>query len=434
MSCLLSSHGTLLCRDRNTGILLHRKLTASFDNVDLLEVDDASRLLCPNFGHYMRDDVSVLRLDLEQGPLAGWTVTRSADQRSLTLSRDGHWLMAQADTEALSRTADGTSEAAWFLPINLPDLAVVNDLLAGRWLVQSADTGMPQGGTLLSGFRLSVGTLAIDLRWNLPFDRSEWPHRLPVLRDGWRIDKLCRYRPLIYYTAFNAPAIMHQFALSLASLVTVGAYGGAIVVITDKPPGEIGALAPPGMREPLAVLPMAACDRFAAIGARLTISGWADAGQFQPLLYVDTDVVFDLPVAPMLWALARSDRISVPAEPKEKLASSVFVGSGLFRDDNCDPGGGAGLQLRDGGHPQPAGARPDLGPDRPDHVQPGRDGRPRGAALRRSGDRQLCPVSPGEGRYRPDEPLRPPGGRHRRADRQAGAGTLPLGCGGGGAG
>jgi hypothetical protein len=251
-----------------------------------------------------------------------------------------------ADTEAMTLTVDATLEAARFLPIDQPDQAVLADVLAGRWLVQPADAGTPpQSGTLMSGFRLSVGPLVIDLRWNLPFDRSEWPHRLPILRDGWRIDKLYRYRPLIYYAAFSAAAIMHQFALSLASLVTAGAYDGDIVVITDKPPGEIAALVPPGMRASLAVLPMAARDRFAAIGARLTIGGWADASRFQPLLYVDTDILFDLPVAPVLWALARSDRMSMPLEPKELLASSVFVGNGLFREDNCDPGTALGFNF-----------------------------------------------------------------------------------------
>jgi hypothetical protein len=183
-----------------------------------------------------------------------------------------------------------------------------------------------------------VGSLAIDLRWNLPFDRSEWPHRLPVLRDGWRIDQIYRYRPVIYYAAFGAAFVMQQFALSLTSLVTAGAYDGAILVMTDRTAAEIAALVPPGMQAPLVVLPMAACDKMAAMAARLTIGGWADGWRFQPLLYVDADILFDLPVAPMLWAIARSDQISAPAEPKEPLATSVFVGSDLLREDNCDPG------------------------------------------------------------------------------------------------
>jgi hypothetical protein len=81
----------------------------------------------------------------------------------------------------------------------------------------------------------------------------------------------------------------------------------------------------------------------AAMAARLTIAGWPDARDFQPLLYVDADVLFDLPVAPMLRAIARSDQICAPVEHKEPLATSIFVGSGLLRADDCDPGEALGF-------------------------------------------------------------------------------------------
>src|SRR6185312_8915394 len=99
-----------------------------------------------------------------------------------------------------------------FLPVSQADLAMLTDIVTQQWLVQSAGADMPpQSGSLVSGFKLLLGPQAVDLRWNLPFDRSEWPHRLPVLRDGWRIDLICRYRPLIYYSAFGPAAIMQQF-------------------------------------------------------------------------------------------------------------------------------------------------------------------------------------------------------------------------------
>ncbi|MFL5289089.1 MAG: hypothetical protein ACJ8AW_51090 [Rhodopila sp.] len=344
MNCLLSSYGTVVCRDRKTGALLHRPAITGLHEVDVLEIDDASRSLSANFGHFMRDDISALRVTMNRGFLAGWTITRSPDQRSLMLSRNGQWLTADAGTGAIGLTADGTLEAARFLPVSRPDLAVLTEIQTAQWLVQSADTGVPpQYGRLMPGFRLSVGGLDIDLRWNLPFDRSEWPHRLPVLLDGWRIDLICRYRPLIYYAACGSAAFMQQFALSLTSLVTVGDYDGAILVMTDKSAAEIATLVPPGMRATLVVLPTVACDKMAAMAARLTIAGWADAWQFQPLLYVDADVLFDLPVDPMLRAIARSDQICAPVEHKEPLATSIFVGSGLLRADDCDPGEALGF-------------------------------------------------------------------------------------------
>jgi hypothetical protein len=88
----------------------------------------------------------------------------------------------------------------------------------------------------------------------------------------------------------------------------------------------------------VAVLRCAAADRTGYLAGRLAITTWPDAWRFQPLLYVDTDIVFDAPVAPMLRAIARSSRISAPVEPKEALATSVFVGSTLLSEDGCDPG------------------------------------------------------------------------------------------------
>src|SRR3954452_4169754 len=98
MNCLLSSYGTVVCRDRRTGVLLHRRPTAGFDDVDVLEFDDLSRPLNTNFGHFMRDDALALRVVLDSGILAGWTVIRAPDSRSLMLSRNGQWMKADADT------------------------------------------------------------------------------------------------------------------------------------------------------------------------------------------------------------------------------------------------------------------------------------------------------------------------------------------------
>jgi len=306
-------------------------------------IGDLARELCANFDNHMHDDAAGLSLVLAGGPFGGWTVTRSPDHRSLMFARDGRFLTVQDHTDALASVAGNAGESTWFLAITGDDLTVLAGIMSGEWLVQSTEPGTPpERGNPGRGFSLTFGPAAFDLRWNLPFDRSEWPHRLPLLRDGWRIDLIYRFRPLIYFAAFGAPEIMRQFALSLQSLATAGAFEGAIAVLTDKTPAEIAALAPPGMRAPLVVLPTAACDSMAYMAARLTIGSWPDAREFQPLLYVDADILFDRPVAAMLWDIARSDRICAPAEP-ELLASSMFVGCGLFQADNCSPGSRLGF-------------------------------------------------------------------------------------------
>jgi hypothetical protein len=323
--------------------LLHRDLLHTTADVEILVIGELSREVCPNFGNLMRGDGDALRLVLGGGPFDGWIVTRSPDHRSLMFFRDGRFLTVQGQTDVVIAADGDPGESAWFMAISGDDVAVLADVLSGEWLVQSADSGTrPERGSLTPGFVLNVGSLAVDLRWNLPFDRSQWPHRLPVLRDGWRIDLIYRFRPLVYFAAFGGSAFMQQFALSLESLATAGAYEGAIAVLTDKTPAEISTLAPPVMRSRLIVLPTSAHDKLAYMAARLTIGTWPEARDCQPLLYVDADILFDLPIAPMLWAIARSGRICAPAEP-EPLAGSTFVGGYLLQADNCSPGSRMGF-------------------------------------------------------------------------------------------
>jgi hypothetical protein len=89
-------------------------------------------------------------------------------------------------------------------------------------------------------FHLLVGELEADLRFQLPFDRATWPDRLTLLRDGWRIDQICLYRPLIYYSVFREAEYIEQFAISLRSLIEFGCYQGPIVVLTDHLPQSLG--------------------------------------------------------------------------------------------------------------------------------------------------------------------------------------------------
>ncbi len=308
------------------------------DDVDVLTIGDVAATLSANLGAFLRNDIDDLRLEMPAGPMAGWVFSRSPDHRSLIITHGGRCLRAIAPGDALDLVENDTGPFSRFLPLTPADLSALRELGSSRWLVKSDDVKQPAHGHHAPGFTLEIGSLSVDLRWNLPLDLSEFPHRLTLLRDGWRIDQIYRYRPLVYYAAFGDAAIIQQFALNLRSLVTAGGYEGDVAVLTDRSIDEIRALAPPMMRGSLVVLRSEARDRVGGMAARLVISGWRDAWTFQPILYADTDIIFDLPVTPMLYAITQSDRIAAPKEPHASLAGSVFVGSNLLLDDGCDPG------------------------------------------------------------------------------------------------
>jgi hypothetical protein len=79
------------------------------------------------------------------------------------------------------------------------------------------------------------------------------------------------------------------------------------------------------------------------MAARYFILDWPDARRFQPLLYVDTDIVFDSDVTPMLRAVATSDRIAAPIEVLTSLAANPASGAALLQRDFCSPGFMAGF-------------------------------------------------------------------------------------------
>ena len=333
MTYLLSCHGTIVCRNTATGEVTHRSLTEPLGDAEPLDIGEATAALQIDVGNFVRDDIFALRLTLEAGPLAGWTVIRSPDVQALLIVRDGQYMTAPGDRKALVLVAAPVLDSA-FVALGSEDLAVLRGMLSIQWLTDAEGDAAP--ATMAPEFGVRVGKTTYDLRFNLPFDRTDWPNRLTLHCDIWRIRQIYRYRPLVYFVAFGDDRVMRQFALSLTSLVTVGQYDGAIVVITDKTSEEIRALLPGGIKATVALLPTQAHDTVGYKTARYGIVQWPGAWDYQPLLYVDADILFDRPVAPMLHDIARADRVCAPAEP-HFLASSPFLGSNLLLDDGCLP-------------------------------------------------------------------------------------------------
>jgi hypothetical protein len=222
------------------------------------------------------------------------------------------------------------------------DLDALRVLLASSWLLRSTGA-LVERPTISQFFELRVGDLAVDLRHQLPFDLARWPFRLTLLRDGWRIDQICQYRALVYYAAFANPDIMRQLAISLRSLIEFGRYDGPIVLLTDHKPADLAQFVPAEHLARLALLPVRPSDPPGYMTARYLLLDWADARLFQPVLYVDTDIVFDNDVTPMLRAIALSDRIAAPVELMSTLAGQPSVGATLLQRDLCAPGFMAGF-------------------------------------------------------------------------------------------
>lgn len=337
LSYLLTAHGTVVCRNRITGTLVQRALLAPPDDAELLSIGNAADRLQAGFEGFLANDLEALNLTFSGGSLANWRAFRAADKRALHLGFASKVLTAHANDDQFDLT-DDQQEGQSFLAVSAADLEALRTILRSSWMIGSTGACVaPAQVAMTSQFTLRLGSVDIDLRWNLPLRLAEFPCRLGLLRDGWRIERICLYRPLIYYGAFGSDTILDQLALSLHSLCTVGGYQGDVAVLTDRPADEIERLRPAGMAASLAVVPCDARDRTAYMSARYSIGAWPNAWNFQPLLYVDTDILFDRDVSPMLRSIAQSDRIAAPIEPTEPLGTSPAVGATLLQRDGCSP-------------------------------------------------------------------------------------------------
>jgi hypothetical protein len=259
------------------------------------------------------------------------------DQRTIMLAHEDAFLSAEPDGERVVLVKPATSGLQTFLRLSATDRETLKTLLTCAWLIRSSGS-LSERPALGQLFHLLVGELEADLRFQSPFDIVTWPDRLTLLRDGWRIDQICLYRPLIYYSVFGEAHYLEQFAISLRSLIEFGLYQDSIVILTDHPPQSLARFVPADDIGRIAVLPVGPSDRAGFMAARYFILDWPDAALFQLLLYVDTDTVFDRDVTPMLQAIATSDRIAAPLEMLSALSTSPASGAALLQRDLCSPG------------------------------------------------------------------------------------------------
>ena len=127
---------------------------------------------------------------------------RAADQRCVTFRVGGAFLNASYNGEITTSATALDSER--FLPVSESDVTVLREMLTNDWVIRSSgDLVKASEVSLGLWYSFRFGELSFDLRFQGPFDRSAWPFRLTLLRDGWRIERICLYRPLIYFTAYG---------------------------------------------------------------------------------------------------------------------------------------------------------------------------------------------------------------------------------------
>ena len=226
----------------------------------------------------------------------------------------------------LSLLPEGDVPAQCFAVTTQRTRAVADALLKGHWL--DADTAKPvriTAGTIPFGVgqgelpAISIGRFVADLA-GLPGPFVAEPHgdHVPAshLRlvhmagQGGRLRRVVRYRPVICFAIFGSDRYYDCLSLALHSLHRFGLYDGDICVAADRPRSSVAKYIPDAYRQNWIY---AAGDPHAKLFSRFDMENW-HLEAFQPVLYMDVDVVANAPLAPLLRQLAISTQLHVATE------------------------------------------------------------------------------------------------------------------------
>ena len=249
----------------------------------------------------------------------------------LAMRSCGLFLCAEPDGRVLlDRLALGPWET--FLRLDQRNLESLVLLTTERWFC--VGRGMLVSPGLRPGFVCRIGELDLgleDLFGRLAAEPDPG-RQLHVVFDGWKVERLLLYRPLIYFAAFGDRKIFECLSLAVQSVLEIGAYTGRIALLSNVSRAALHDFVPDKVHRAVDLYYVPASDRLDFTLARYKIVSFDTFKQFQPLLYMDTDIICNANIDDLLVDVmqARSTCFSLELELHHP---GDFYGTSLFRQD-----------------------------------------------------------------------------------------------------
>lgn len=326
----MTVHGTLLTRGSE---IAHQELRSVANAEALLSVEADIAALRQDFPQFVVGDMPA-PVAAHSETLGAVTLHIDAERGLLTLERDGAFLSAGATGGNVTWTTAAPDSWERLLPIAENEMGQLVALFSNDWILRSTRRLVhPWQIALAPDHALKLGELTVPLARNLPLIGTDFPFRINLLVDGWRLEEIVLFKPLIYYAAYGAPAVHNQLFLSLASLHEFGRYTGDVHVLTDLTVERLREAVPALPAERTTVQALRPTDFTGYVASKYCILEHRPAWGFQPLCFLDPDIVINSNLRPMLIAMALADSLTAPLEDVGPLRSWPPVGGSLLQRD-----------------------------------------------------------------------------------------------------
>jgi len=326
---LMTAHAKFLGTDGHDKIVLSGLGEADFIPA-VIEMETESDSLDTLFIFPTHDTISVNTPSGFSGDIVG---EYNIGRRSISYRRGDRYVSVLPPNEQgdVALAYDRAEPGGWesFLPLNDDAVKAIQFLQSNDWVVGSSKILVKKENIeILENFVLCIGDLKLDLRYQR-FEYNERSKSMIMFVDGWKYEKIYLYKPLVYYTAFKSEHVMQQFYLSIRSLRLFGAYDGDVLAFTDKTLQELEEKGGDPCQHNLDIYSVYPKDFVGYVAAKYDIIKIENARQYQPVLYLDPDIIIDRPIEQVLVDIVASGAVCAPIEDFSPVATSVSVGKTL---------------------------------------------------------------------------------------------------------
>ncbi len=340
---LLTTQGTLVHYDPSVNRLRHGKLGECPRNIHA--TDDAGvvlLLLDDETGTRRLGNISRGFCDVLNDGGALKFVTLPAADGWVALRNDG-WHLAADDRGEMScwhLTPGGREQ---FLLLGEDDLAALTFILANRWFapgrgaIETPSMVAREGRCWVDFGRIqvSVGEILRAAK-AAASETGPVPREMLVRYDTWKIEHYCLYRPLAYFVIYGKPELFDCGEIAIATLFQFGAWDGDVMIITDQASFGFIDRIPAEFRHRVHFVTISAHDLLDYTLARYKIIDVPAALPYQPVLYLDVDIVCDAPLSALVTSLLTSSDLHACHEFRLDNPGDYYAIS-MLRKDGIQP-------------------------------------------------------------------------------------------------
>lgn len=244
------------------------------------------------------------------------------------------YLCFENDTLSFSRDKANLWES--FLLINDDFIDRINHILNNNWLSKrNRQIVNGKNITFRNDFLMKIGDFSVDMRNQRARDFGKY--NLTVFHDAWKLEEFLLYNPLIYITAYSSKSVLEQLKICVDALRELSGFDGQIIVMSDQSSTSIHELCGRKNATSIDVDPMYPKDFVGYVCSKFSLLNKKCYDGYQPIMYLDPDIVFNCDVNQMLQEATLVEDICAPLEDFNRIQTHVPIGSGLLQLDSLNP-------------------------------------------------------------------------------------------------